>query len=406
MKYLIMIGDGMGDFPLDELGGKTPLEAAPTPNLDFMAMNGKLGVAQTVPEGMLPGSDVAIMSLMGYNPQGVLSGRGPLEAASQGVVTLEGEMVFRLNLVTVEHQGDNTIMRNHAAGNISTEEATELLDTLRESLPLLAGQRIFPGVSYRHILTWVDPGEFPSRPPHDYRDQDITHLLNDPSSQVLNDLIRASWSILDEHPVNKRRREQGLEPANSIWLWGQGYRPEVKTYHERWGITGATVSAVDLIKGLGQVTGLETINVPGATGWVDTDYEGKVKATLEALQRLDLVIIHLEAPDEASHQGDLESKLKAISDFDTKVVGPLLVGMPKLGSSFRAMACCDHYTPISLKTHTSDPIPFIVYSSEDSDETGSGLSYNEKNAAATGLVVTPGADLGLLLFGPEKPANG
>ena len=405
MKYLIMIGDGMGDFPLDELGGQTPLEAALTPNLDFMAMHGQMGLAQTVPEGMLPGSDVAIMSLMGYNPKGVLSGRGPLEAASQGVVTLEGEMVFRLNLVTVEHQGDNTIMRNHAAGNISTEEATELLEALKKALPLVAGQRIFPGVSYRHILTWVNPGELPSRPPHDYRDKDITHLLNDPGSQALTELIRASWSILDEHPVNKRRVEQGLDPANSIWPWGQGYRPEVKTYQERWGITGTTVSAVDLIKGLGQVTGLETINVPGATGWLDTDYDGKVKATLEALKRLDLVIIHLEAPDEASHQGDLESKLKAISDFDTKVVGPLLMAMPELGD-FRAMACCDHYTPISLKTHTSDSIPFIIYSPVESEQAGSGLPYTEKNAASTGLLVSPGADLGVLLFGPEKQTDG
>ncbi len=401
MKYVRLIGDGMGDNPLVELGGRTPLEAARTPNLDFMAQNGTLGLARTVPEGMTPGSDVAIMSLMGYNPQGVLSGRGPLEAASQGLNTAPDEMVFRLNLVTVEQVGLATFMRNHAAGNISSEEAGELIETLKKELPLSHGQRIYPGVSYRHLLTWPDPElqNVPSWPPHDYRDQDITGLIEDPASGPIMELVKASWAILENHLVNEKRRAQGLPAANSIWPWGQGLRPAVKTYQERWGLTGATVSAVDLIKGLGVVTGLERLDVPGATGWLDTNYPGKVAAALRALEGHDYVVIHLEAPDEASHQGELDNKLKAIEAFDDRIVGPLLKALPSFGD-FRVLAACDHFTPLGLKTHSSDPVPFIIYS-QPPVKTPSGLTYSEKNAASTGLLVDPGADLGRLLFGPE-----
>lgn len=404
MKYVLMIGDGMGDYPLPELNGRTPLEAAAIPNLDFMAQNGLMGLARTVPEGMTAGSDVAIMSLMGYNPQGVLSGRGPLEAASQGLETAPDELVFRLNLVTVEEVDAGRIfMRNHAAGNISTGEAAELVEALKRALPFEHGQRLFPGVSYRHLLTWPSPApeNLPSYPPHDYRDRDITPLLNDPAAAPIMNLVRASRAVLENHPVNQKRRAEGLAPANSIWLWGQGLRPDVRTCRERWGISGATVSAVDLIKGLGLITGLERIDVPGATGWLDTDYRGKVEAALAALERLDYVVIHLEAPDEASHQGELDSKLKAIADFDARVVGPLLEALPRFGD-FRVLASCDHFTPLSLKTHTADPVPFIVYGRPQGELRPSGLSYSEANAASTGLMVDPGADLSKLLFGEEK----
>jgi len=406
MKYALLIGDGMGDWPIEELGGRTPLEAAHTPNLDFMAENGTLGLARTVPSGMTPGSDVAIMSLMGFNPQGVLSGRAPLEAASLGVETAPDELVFRLNLVTVEQDGSKVMMRNHAAGNISTIEAAELINTLKEKLSLPEGQRLFPGVSYRHLLTWPAPapGELPSLPPHDYRDKDITALLDEPGSKPIMDLVRASWPILKDHPVNLKRREKNLAEANSIWLWGQGLRPKVKTYRERWGLTGATVSAVDLIKGLGLVTGLSAIEVPGATGWIDTNYEGKVQAALAALKEMDFVVIHLEAPDEASHQGELDSKLKAISDFDARVVGPMLKALPSFGQ-FRVLAACDHFTPLELKTHTAEPIPFVIYGQPSLERQAGGLTYTEKNAASTGLLVDPGADLSRLLFGSEKNEN-
>lgn len=403
MKYVLLIGDGMGDWPVPELGGRTPLEAAPTPNLDFMAENGTLGLARTVPQGMTPGSDVAIMSLMGFYPKGVLSGRAPLEAASLGVETEPDELVFRLNLVTVEQEGDQVFMRNHAAGNISSPEAAELIETLKEELPLPDGQRLFPGVSYRHLLTWPAPapGDQPSLPPHDYRDKNITELLDEPGSKPIMDLVRASWPILKDHPVNLKRREKGLPEANSIWLWGQGLRPKVKTYRERWGLTGATVSAVDLIKGLGLVTGLSAIEVPGATGWIDTNYEGKVQAALAALEEMDFVVIHLEAPDEAGHQGDLEAKMKAIADFDARVVGPMLKALPRF-EQFRILAACDHFTPLELKTHTDAPIPFVIYGQPSLERQTGGLGYTEKNAASTGLLVDPGADLSRLLFGSEK----
>ena len=402
MKYVLMIGDGMGDFPLPALNGRTPLEAAPTPNLDFMAQNGLLGLARTVPEGMPPGSDVAIMSLMGYNPQGVLSGRGPLEAASQGVDLAPDELAFRLNLVTVDRDGDKTYMRHHSSGNISDEESAELLTALRQGLPLDHGQKIHNGVGYRHLLTWPGPApaDTTSYPPHDYLDQEISALLNDPQAKPAMDLVRASWDILKDHPVNQARRARGLPPATSIWLWGKGFKPAVKSYQERWGLTGATVSAVDLIKGLGVITGLEKIDVPGATGWLDTDYEGKVAAALKALERLDYVVIHLEAPDESCHQGELDSKLKAIADFDARVVGPLLEALPRFGD-FRVLAACDHFTPLSIKTHTADPVPFIIYGRPLGDHRPSGLTYSEANAAA-GLLVDPGADLSKLLFGDEK----
>ena len=398
-----MIGDGMGDFPRPELNGRTPLEAAPTPNLDFMARNGVLGLARTVPEGMAPGSDVAIMSLMGYSPKGVLSGRGPLEAASQGVDLAPDELAFRLNLATVERDGDKVFMRNHSSGNISDEESAELLVALRRGLPLDQGQKIYNGVGYRHLLTW--PGPAPdntaSYPPHDYLGQEISPLLNDPEARPAMDLVRASWDILKDHPVNQARRARGLPPATSIWLWGKGFKPAVKTYKERWGLTGATVSAVDLIKGLGVVTGLSKIDVPGATGWLDTNYRGKVEAALKALERLDYVVIHIEAPDEASHQGELDSKLKAIADFDAQVVGPLIKALPRFGD-FRVLAACDHFTPLAIKTHTADPVPFIIYGEPRGDRRPSGLAYSEANAAAAGLLVDPGADLGKLLFGNEK----
>ncbi len=404
MKYLLLIGDGMGDHPQAALGGRTPLTAAKTGNLDFMAQNGLLGLARTVPEGMPPGSDVAIMSLMGYNPQGILTGRGPLEAASLNIDTAPDELVFRMNLVTLEHDGGVHYMRNHSAGNITSEEAAQLVKTLAEELPLSRGQRLFTGVSYRHLFTW--PGLpvdlVPSIPPHDYRDQEISSLLDDPAAGPLMDMVRASWDILEKHPVNLKRVSEGLSPANSIWLWGQGLRPRLKTYQERWGLSGATVSAVDLIKGLGILTGLERLDVPGATGVLDTNYKGKVEAALKALETRDYVVVHIEAPDECSHQGDLDLKLRAIEDFDSKIVGPLLSALPRFGEEFRILAACDHFTPLSTKTHSAEPVPFILYSSARGEFTPSGLTYDETRAASTGIMIDPGAELGRLLFGQEK----
>ena len=402
MKYVLLIGDGMADRPCQALGGLTPMAAAPTPNLDFMARNGLLGLAKTVPEGMPPSSDVAILSLLGYHPPGLITGRGPLEAASQNLEFGSDDLIFRLNLITVEETGGALIMRDHAAGNISTPEARELLASLAEKLPLAAGQTLHPGVSFRHILIWPDPApdQAPSYPPHDYRDRDLTPLLNDPAAGELAELARASRAVLEKHPVNLKRRAAGLMPANCLWLWGHGRRPALRTFKERWGLTGAAVSAVDLVKGLGRLTGLETPEVPGATGWVDTNYQGKVEAALNSLARLDLAVIHLEAPDETSHRGDLDLKMRALTDLDAQVAGPLLKALPDFGD-FRLLAASDHPTPLELMTHSADPVPFLIYSQPQTSKP-SGRTFTEAEASATGLMVSPGADLGRLFFGPEK----
>jgi 2,3-bisphosphoglycerate-independent phosphoglycerate mutase len=401
MKYLIVIGDGMGDHPIESLGGRTPLEAAPTPNLDALARTALAGRAATVPEGMAPGSDVAIMSLMGYNPKGVLTGRGPLEALALGVPMGPDDTAFRLNLVTMEW-GPHTIIRDHSSGYITGEEAGRLVADLGARMPLSGGRSIHQGVSYRHVLVWPDaPDGLPTVPPHDFLDKPIDFILNDPQAAPLVDLVRASWPILVEHPVNVSRLERGLNPANSVWLWGQGRTPRVRSYARRWGLTGAAVSAVDIIRGLGLATGLDPIRVEGATGELDTNYAGKVAAAVEALKTRDLAVVHLEAPDEASHQGDLEAKLEAIRRLDERIVGPLARAMDGSGERWRMLAACDHYTPVGLKSHTAEPVPFIIHDSLF--PAGSGAAGYSEAACAAGELVPDGPSLARLLFGPERP---
>ena len=402
MKRVILVGDGMGDFPLEELGGKTILEAARTPHMDALAKGGRIGTAQTIPEGLPAGSDVANMSILGYNPSDYHTGRGPLEAASMGVKLAEDELGFRLNLVTLEIMDDGRVfMRDHSAGHISSEDAEVLIDHLAKNLELGRRQRFHPGVSYRHLLVW--PGlkdGLPTIPPHDYRDQDVTWYFqqDDPSFKPVLDLIRASWPILKDHPLNKARAEKGVRAANSIWPWGQGRPPAMPTYQDRWGVSGAVVSAVDLIKGLGVYAGLTPLDVPGATGLVDTNFEGKVAAALKSLEKDDFVLVHIEAPDEAGHQGDLELKIKAVELFDERVVGPVREGLKKF-DEFRLLILCDHYTPISVKTHTREPVPFILYPAREP----SGRVYSEAEAGAAGLHLPQGHTLVDLLFAAENP---
>ncbi len=399
MKYVILVGDGMGDYPIPELGGKTPLESADIPHMDALSKNGLLGMVQTIPPGMEAGSDVANMSIMGYAPSSYHTGRAPLEAASMGVSLAKNEVAFRMNLLNLEFINNRVIMIDHSAGNISTEEAHLIIEDLSGLLPLAKNQKIYPGVSYRHILVW--PGlntNLPTLPPHDYRDQDVTDYLNQEGEiKSLLDLIRASWPLLERHPVNLKRKAHNLLPANSIWLWGQGHPPTMPTYQERWGLSGAVVSAVDLIKGLGVYAGLKPINISGATGFIDTDYEAKVKNALGALENLDLVFLHVEAPDEASHQGNLEEKIKAIELFDRRIVGPMRAGLEKR-YDFRMLVLCDHFTPISVKTHTSDPVPFILFPSRQP----SNRTYTEKQAQEAGLFLKQGQTLINLLLGMEK----
>lgn len=396
MKYVILIGDGMGDLPCPELGGKTPLEAARTPHMDRLAAQGLLGLVKTVPSGMTPGSDVANMSILGYDPRLHLSGRAPLEAASLGVRLAANEVAFRLNLVhLIFESAGRAIMGDHSAGNITSEEARVLVADLADRLPLHEGQRLYPGVSYRHLLTWPGIGaDLPTIAPHDHRDQDVSDYLSQTGPiRPLLDLVRASWPILEDHPVNRARKSAGLRTANSIWPWGQGRPLTLKTYAELYGLQGAVISAVDLIRGLGVYAGLEPLVVPGATGFLDTNYEGKVAAALESLKQADLALIHVEAPDEASHQGSLEEKILAIEQFDERIVGPVCQGLAGLGPA-RLLVLCDHYTLLTSKTHSSEPVPFIIHP----HPAPSGRRYSEAEAGRTGVFVDPGHTLIHLLL--------
>ncbi len=391
MKYIILVGDGMGDYPIEELGGRTPLEAARTPHLDELARQGELGLARTIPPGMEPGSDIANLAIMGYDPARYHTGRAPLEAAALGVALKPEEVAFRCNLVTLRREDAGLFMEDYSAGHIASEDARELIIALDAALGR-DGRRFYPGVSYRHLLVWSQgQSHWRTYPPHDWTGREVGRLMAaDGPEAPLWELIRASWPILKDQEVNRRRREKGERPATSIWLWGQGRPPQVPTLKERFGLTGAVISAVDLIRGIGLYAGLRPILVPGATGYLDTNYAGKVGAALEALKEMDLVFIHVEAPDEAGHSGELPLKLQAIEDFDAKVVGPLMAGLKGLGDH-RVLALCDHLTPIALRTHTSEPVPFVLY---DSRTPGDGhQSYTETEAGKTGLLLEQAADL-------------
>jgi 2,3-bisphosphoglycerate-independent phosphoglycerate mutase len=391
MKYIILIGDGMGDYPIPELNGKTPLQAAATPHMDRLASLGELGLARTIPVGMEPGSDIANLAIMGYDPATYHTGRAPLEAAALGVTLKPDEVAFRCNLVTLKAETGGIYMEDYAAGHIASEEAKVLIQALETELGA-NGRHFYPGVSYRHLLVW-DQGDaaWKTYPPHDWSGQEVGHLMTpDGGRGPLWGLISASWRVLQTHDLNMRRRVAGKKPANSIWLWGQGKAPVLPTLPERFGLTGAVISAVDLIRGIGLYAGLTPIKVPGATGYLDTNYEGKVEAALKALETMDFVFIHVEAPDEAGHKGELKLKLQAIEDFDRRVVGPLMEGLRKLGDH-RLLVMCDHLTPISVKTHTPEPVPFVLYDSRQAGDRRRG--YTEADAAASGVTLEHGADL-------------
>ncbi|MDJ0621461.1 MAG: cofactor-independent phosphoglycerate mutase [Desulfocapsaceae bacterium] len=379
MKYLILVGDGMGDYPLDELGGKTPLEAAKTPAMDELCAQGELFLTKTVPEGFPPGSDVANLSLIGYDPDRYYTGRAPLEAASMGISLAPDETAFRCNLVTLDRSLPEQItMVDFTAGHISSEEAAELIEVLEARC---GGGifRFYPGVSYRHllILRGFLPG-FKTVPPHDYIDQNISsyHQAYFQESTWAAMLTEAE-AILAEHPVNRRRLDAGLLPANGIWPWGEGTTPTMPSLFERFGIIGSMISAVDLLKGIGTFAGLDIINVPGATGFIDTNYEGKAQAALDALKSQDFVFVHLEAPDESGHQGSIDNKIQAIEDFDQKIVDGITKELLSKNVDFRAVITMDHFTPISLRTHTSDLVPTILYDSRRY-KTGTGLPFSER----------------------------
>ena len=386
MKVIVLLGDGMSDISYGELGNKTPLQYAKTPHMDFMAQHGQVGLAHTVPAGLPPGSDVANLSVFGYDPRNCYTGRSPLEAVSMGVTLAPEDVAFRMNLVTLKPQGSSIYMQDFSAGHISTPEARELVETLQKELGG-ADLEFYPGVGYRHLMVWRGGRDgMRTTPPHDISGKSVLDWLpSGDGADKLNNIMNHAQMVLHSHPVNKQRKDNGQPQANSIWLWGHGKTPRIDGYREKFGLSGAVISAVDLIKGIGICAGLDVINVEGATGYIDTNYLGKGEAALAALENHDFVYVHVEAPDEASHAGNMQHKLQAIEDFDRLVVGTVLEGMKKF-DNYAILCMPDHPTPVKLMTHTSDPVPFVIY--RNGSETGNGAaSYDEVQAKSTGLIV-------------------
>jgi 2,3-bisphosphoglycerate-independent phosphoglycerate mutase len=391
MKYIVLVGDGMSDYPLAELGERTPLEAARTPNMDIIARNGFLGRAKTIPDKMSPASDVANISIMGYDPQKLYTGRGPLEAANLGVELEDEDVAFRCNLITAS--GD--ILEDYSAGHIKSKEAGILIKFLDSALGTNR-IRFYPGVSYRHLLVIKRGAEerldqLKCKPPHDIAGQSISkNLPKGDGAEIITGIMQGSRELLQRQEINLVRVDLKENPANMIWLWGQGKKPAMPRFSDRFGLKGGVISAVDLIKGLGRILGMEVINVPGATGYYDTDYLGKGKAAVESLKNNDFVFVHVEAPDEAGHNGDLREKITAIERFDSLVVGTVLEAF-KLHKDFRVLVLPDHATPVSLRTHVSDPVLFGIYGA--GIDAGSFQAYSEKEAAKSGLYFDKGHEL-------------
>ena len=391
-KYVLLVGDGMADYPLPELGQKTPLEVAKTPNMDRIAAC-RIGQVKTIPEGMQPGSDIANLSLIGYDPASCHTGRSPLEAASMGVRLGPDDVAFRMNLVTLQwDSGQDITMKSHSSGDISTEESSVIVKDLKNNIRL-PGVDIYCGVAYRHLLVWENgPEQSETIAPHDFLDQNIAPYLNRSEHDPVSGLIRYSWKLLENHPVNVKRKSNGLKEANSIWLWGQGKAPRFSSFYDRFGLKGGVISAVDLLKGIGIYVGFEPITVKGATGYLDTNFIGKAEAALKGLERLDFIMVHVEAPDEAGHEGSIKDKIKAIEAFDEKVVGIILNGMDFF-DDFRIMVASDHFTPIIKRTHTSEPAPFAWASKDELKSGQKGPGFSEEYARASGLSFERGCDL-------------
>ena len=391
MKYIILVGDGMADYPIKELGERTPLEAARTPNLDFIANSGSLGRIKTIPDKMSPASDVANLSIIGYDPQKYYTGRGPLEAANLGLELEENDVAFRCNLVTAS--ADTLI--DYSSGHIKSEEAAILIKYIDRTL---GSERIkfYPGVSYRHLLLIKGDSQehlesLKCKAPHDITGEGILkNLPKGEGAEVIIKLMEDSRKLLERHEINLVRVDLKENPANMIWLWGQGKKPALPKFIEKFGITGSVISAVDLIKGMGRILGLKVINVAGATGYYDTNYRGKADAALESLENDDFVFVHVEAPDEAGHNGDLREKITAIERFDQLVVGTILEKF-KGRNDFRILALPDHATPVSVKTHTSEPVLFGIYGKDIPK--GGFQAYSEKEAEKSGLYFDKGHEL-------------
>ena len=394
MKYIVVLGDGMADYPVPELGGKTPLQVANKPNIDLLARKGETGLVKTVPDGMKPGSDVANLAVMGYDPLKCYTGRSPLEALSMGVRLKDDDIAVRCNLVTLSDEEDyeDKTMVDYSGGEISTKEAAELMACIQDAFGDELHEFI-AGVSYRHCMVRHHSvtGTIYT-PPHDISDKPIKGYLpgGKYGAEVL-DMMKRSYDILKDHPVNVKRIKEGKHPANSIWLWGEGTRPALESFKARWGLNGAVISAVDLVKGIGMGAGMKVIEVAGATANYNTDFSGKAKAAVEALaEGADYVYIHMEAPDECGHQGDVEHKIYSIEQIDEKVVKYIVAEMERRDMDYSMLIMPDHPTPLKLKTHVSDPVPYVLYRKGDE---GNGAAYDEENAKLSGKYYASGEEL-------------
>lgn len=394
MKYIVMLGDGMADYPVKELGDKTPLQVARKPAIDHLAEGAELGMVKTVPDTLKPGSDVANLAVMGYNPLECYTGRSPLEAVSIGIDMSDTDVAFRCNLVTLSDEADyaQKTMVDYSSDEISSAEAAQLIAAVNEAFQndeLL----FYPGISYRHCMIWHNGKTgLNLTPPHDISDRKVTEYL--PEHPMILDMMKRSYDVLKNHPVNLSRMARGLHPANSIWLWGEGTKPGVSNFKEMHGVNGSVISAVDLIKGIGICAGMKVIEVEGATGNVNTNFAGKAQAAIDTLLKdgQDFVYIHVEAPDECGHRGEIENKVKSIELIDSQIVAPLLAALKEAGEDYAILVMPDHPTPLAIKTHISDPIPYLLYSSRDVKESGI-TTYTEETCKSTGVYVAQGYTL-------------
>ncbi len=374
MKYILLVPDGAADQPMGDLDGKTPLEVARTPYLDDLAKNGLVGSVQVTPLDMYPGSDAANMALLGYDPKRYYTGRGPIEAAAMGLPMDAKDVAFRCSLIST----DGVSLLDYSAGHITTEEARPIIELANKKLGTRA-MTLFPGVSYRHILRWHDgPTEMLTHPPHENMGKPLADIYPTGEGESrLRSFIEDSINLLDDLPFNKNRRAEGKPTANTLWPWSPGRLPQLPSFLSRRGMTGAVISAVDVVRGLGRLTGLEVLDVPGATGYFDTNYEGKGRYALDALDRHDFVWVHVEAPDEAGHAGSIDEKIRAIENFDKLVVGTMLDGLKKF-DDFRLLCAPDHMTPVATRGHAVGPVPFLLFDSRKALRGGGHLPYDER----------------------------
>ena len=396
MKYVVILGDGMADMPVKQLNNKTPLQYANIPTINNLATKSELGQVKTVPDEIAPGSDVANLSVIGYNPFEYYTGRSPLEAVSMGVDLSDTDITFRCNLVTLSEDEpyDEKIMLDYSADEISTDEAKQLIQAVNEKLHT-STISFYPGISYRHLMVWQKgPDAFTLIPPHDILDQKITnHLPKGSNHTIILDMMQKSFEILKDHPVNIARTKKGLRPANAIWIWGEGKKPQLTNFKEKFGVKGAVISAVDLIKGIGISAGLTSIDVEGATGNIHTNFPGKASAALEALETgHDFVYVHIEAPDECGHRQEIENKVKAIELIDKHVVNVIKNTLDAKEEPYKLMILPDHPTPLALRTHTSDPVPFLIYQNNDPKDFPE-QKYDEFCSKETGIYFDEGYKL-------------